>query len=264
MRLATFPPPTCRFWMIQWRWRSGLASPCSEAGRPTTSSATICPATSTFTLWVSLPLQPEHTRTLWFPPDVLKTHTKRRLEADNKDEPCVDLGPPQQCRFPDTHCDPDINVSFLFRLNPRVCSLSSRWPVCTEDETGWPCVWRPGDRFPYCENHPARGSQVGEVHPSSMVSLEFCCIWCGSHVFAVMSSQKHPCGYTLQDRSHAKPAALYVSGYVWPASADRHKEQPSGASHSGCCGKWKGIVSWTFYIICMSYFPAYFVGYCLD
>lgn len=53
MRLATSLRPICRFWMTQWRWRSDLDSPCLEAGRPITSSATICPATSTSTPWVS-------------------------------------------------------------------------------------------------------------------------------------------------------------------------------------------------------------------
>ena len=53
MRSGTSPPPTFRFWTTQWRWRSGLASPCLEVGRLITSSATICPATSTSTPWVS-------------------------------------------------------------------------------------------------------------------------------------------------------------------------------------------------------------------
>lgn len=48
MRLATYPPHICRSWMTLWRWRSGLGSPCSEVGRPTTSLATICPAMNTF------------------------------------------------------------------------------------------------------------------------------------------------------------------------------------------------------------------------
>lgn len=53
MRLETSPPPICRFWMTQWRLRLGLVSLCLEAGRLTISLATICPATSTCTPWVS-------------------------------------------------------------------------------------------------------------------------------------------------------------------------------------------------------------------
>ncbi|MEQ2205345.1 hypothetical protein XENOCAPTIV_020083 [Xenoophorus captivus] len=53
MRLATSPPPICRFWMTLWRWRSDHVSPCLEAGRLTISSATICQAMNT-----STPLDP--------------------------------------------------------------------------------------------------------------------------------------------------------------------------------------------------------------
>lgn len=63
------------------------------------------------------------------------------------------------------------------------------------------------------------------------------CLMLIPHIFPVMSYQKHPRGYTLQNWSHAKPAALHISGYVWPTSAGRHQEQPGGASHSRCCGK---------------------------
>lgn len=52
--------------------------------------------------------------------------------------------------------------------------------------------------------------------------------------------QKHPCGYTLPNWPHARPAALYVPGYLRPARAGCHQEQPCGAAHSGRCGKLRG------------------------
>lgn len=53
----------------------------------------------------------------------------------------------------------------------------------------------------------------------------------------VLSSQKHSCGYTLQNQPHAEPAALYIPGHFWAASAGGHQEQPGGAAHSGFRGK---------------------------
>lgn len=83
---------------------------------------------------------------------------------------------------------------------------------------------------------PEGARSVFEANPQSVIVTTECCItvcWLSQSC----PNQKHPRGHTLQNWSHAKPAALYISGYLWPSSTGCHQEQPGGASHSGRCGK---------------------------